>query len=320
MLTGIVDFLKENDNFILIPHRNLDGDCLGSVTALLLGLRSIGKTAFISLPEEPVSRLAYLWSEDYRTPPDFECDVCIGVDVAATYMMGDLYEEIFVKAPKTACIDHHGTNCGYAQINAVVPEASAAGEVVYDILKDGLGCDMTEEICISLYSAISSDTGCFRYSNTTPKTHRIAACLVESGIDASEIVRRLFETKSLNSVKIQSDIVDTMEFCCNGKVCVVTVDQPMLDKYGMTFAMVDDYAGLPRNIEGVEVGVFLKVKGADEVKASLRSNSYADVSKVAASLGGGGHIRAAGVTVNDTPDKAKKLIIDAIEKSIDFAQ
>lgn len=316
MLTGIIDFLKENDNFILIPHTNPDGDCLGSVTALLLGLRSVGKTAYISLPEEPVSRLAYLWREDYRTPIDFKCDACIGVDVAASYMMGGLYDSIFVNAPKTACIDHHGTNKGYAQVNAIVPEASAAGEVVFDILKEGLECDMTEDICISLYSAISSDTGCFRYSNTTAKTHRIAACLVEKGINSSEIVRRLFETRSLNSVKLQSDIADTIEFYCDGKVCAVTVDQSMLDKYDMTFAMVDEYASLPRNIEGVEVGVFLKVKGENEVKISLRSNSYADVSAVAASLGGGGHIRAAGVTINDTLDKAKKLIIDAIKDLI----
>ena len=320
MLTKIARFIKENDNFIIIPHRNPDGDCLGSACGLLLALSGIGTTAYISLPEEPASRLGFLWAEDYRTPVGFNCGACIAVDVAATYMMGELYDSIFAKASKTACIDHHGTNSGYAQINAVEPGAAAAGEVVFELIKNYLKCEFTEEICICLYSAISSDTGCFRYSNTTAESHRIAAYLVEQGIDAANIVRILFETKSLSSVKIQSDIVDTMEFYCGGRVCTVTVDQPMLDKHGMTFAMVDDYASLPRNIEGVEVGVFLKVKGDNEVKASLRSNTYADVSAIAAALGGGGHKRAAGVTINSNLPDAKKLIIGAIEKEIGTAK
>lgn len=316
MLTKIAEFIKQKDNFILIPHRNPDGDCLGSVCALVQALRNMGKTAYISLPEEPVSRLAFLWDESYRTPEDFVCGACIAVDVAATYMMADLYEKIFTKAPFTACIDHHGTNPGYADVNCVVPEAAAAGEVVFDIIKDHLGCEMTASVCECLYSAISSDTGCFRYSNTTASTHMKAAFLVDSGMDSAAVVRRLFETKSFESVKIQNDIVETIEFFCDGKVCVAAVDQPMLDKYGMTFAMVDEYASLPRNIEGVEVGIFLKVKGDNEIKASLRSNEYADVSAVAASLGGGGHIRAAGLTVNSNLEDAKKIIIDAVKKEL----
>ena len=320
MFTKITEFIKQKDNFVLIPHRNPDGDCLGSVCALVQALRNMGKTAYISLPEEPDSRLEFLWNESYRTPENFQCDACIAVDVAATYMMGDLYENIFTKAPSTACIDHHGTNPGYADVNCVVPEAAAAGEVVFDIIKDYLDCEMTASVCVCLYSAVSSDTGCFRYSNTTASTHMKAAYLVDSGIDASAIVRRLFETKSLESIRIQNDIVETIELFCDGKVCVAVVDQPMLDKYGMTFSMVDDYASLPRNVKGVEVGIFLKVKGENEVKASLRSNEYADVSAVAARLGGGGHIRAAGVTINSCLEDAKKVIIDAVEKELGIAK
>ena len=127
----------------------------------------------------------------------------------------------------------------------------------------------------------------------------------------------MFETKSLSSIKIYGDIVDTMEFFCDGRVCVASVDQAMLDKYNMTFAMIDEYSALPRNIEGVEVGVFLKVKGENEIKASLRSNSYVDVSQIASLFGGGGHIRAAGLTINDTLKNAKASIIGAIQKVID---
>lgn len=317
MLKKIAEFIKENDNFVIIPHRNPDGDCLGSACALLLGLRGLNKRAYISLPEESSSRLSFLWREEYRTPVDFSCDVCIAVDVAATYMMAHLYESIFANAPKTACIDHHSTNNGYADINVVVPEASAAGEVVFDLLKNHLNCTMTEDICTCLYSAISSDTGCYRYSNTTDATHNIASYLVGSGIDAAAINRKLFETKTIGSIKIYGDIVDTMEFYCDGKVCFVHVDAAMLDKYGMTFDMVDEFSTLPRNIEGVEVGAFFKVKGDNDIKVSLRSNAYVDVSQIAASLGGGGHKRAAGVSIKASLPDAKSLIIGAIQNMID---
>ena len=201
MINKIADFIKDNDDFILVPHRNPDGDCLGSACALLLALRGMGKTAYISLPDEPSSRLAFIWKEDYRTPVGFECGACIAVDVAATYMMADLYENLFVAAPKTACIDHHGTNEGYADVNCIVPEAAAAGEIVFRLIKDVLGCDMTNDICTCLYCSIISDTGCFRYSNTTADTHNIAAYLVSSGIDAAGLVRILFETKTMDQTK-----------------------------------------------------------------------------------------------------------------------
>lgn len=314
----VTDFIKGNDNFILIPHRNPDGDCLGSVTALAYAIRSMGKTAYVSLPNEPAQRLAYLWNESLRTPEDFSADACITVDVASPDMLGDMrcvFEEIN-ESGKTACIDHHATNGGFAQVNCVDANAAAAGEIVFELIKDKLACPLTKNICENLYSAIASDTGCFRYSNTTPKTHRIAALLMETGINSSAIIKRLFETTTMESLSVSAELINGARFFEDGRICVMTADAEMLKRHGMTFDDVDEFAALPRTIDGVEIGVFLKVKSTDEVKISLRSNAYADVSKMAAELGGGGHARAAGVTIHGTRDEALGAILAEAKKHL----
>lgn len=310
----IAEFIRNNDNFILIPHKNPDGDCLGSVTALLYGLRELGKTAYISLPTEPSERLGYLWDESMRTPDGFSFDACITVDVAALYMIDYLKESVFDKAPRTACIDHHGTNTGFADVNYIDPSSAACGEIVYALLKDFLNVSMTKSVCESLYSAIASDTGCFRYSNTTKKTHLIAAELIDAGIDSAKIIRDLFETKKIESLKISVDLIENMEFFFDSKVCIISADTELLEKYNMNFDMIEEYASLPRSVEGVEVGAFLKIKSDEEVKISLRSNEYVDVSLVAAALGGGGHKRASGITVNGDREKAKELLLNELKK------
>ncbi|MBQ7901486.1 MAG: bifunctional oligoribonuclease/PAP phosphatase NrnA [Clostridia bacterium] len=315
MLDKIAEFILNNDNFVIIPHRNPDGDCLGSAVALAYGLRGIGKAAYVSLPNEPGERLLFLWNDELATPTDFCCDVCIAVDVAAEYMMAQLKTEIFDKAPDTICLDHHGTNTGIADMNYIDANAAAAGEIVYALLVR-LGCNIDIKTASALYAAIASDTGSFRYSNTTGNTHRIAAQLVECGIDSAKIMQILFETKKRSQLEAMAGIISNMEFYFDGKVCVTYADQALLDKYGVTFDGIDEYVSVPRTIEGVEVGIFLKCYGADETKVSLRSNDYVNVSEIAASLGGGGHIRAAGVTINDSMDNAKSILLEKIKTEL----
>ncbi len=312
-LTEIAAILLKKDNFIIIPHKNPDGDCLGSSVALLLGLRDIGKTAYISLPNNFGERLSFLWDKSYNTPEGFACDACIAVDVASGYMMAQLKEQIFDKAPLTVCLDHHGTNSGIADVNFIDASAAAAGEVVFRLLGE-LKCNISIQIASALYAAIASDTGSFRYSNTTSNTLKIAAELVDLGIDSAKIMRILFETKSIEQTKIMSDIIDNMEFYFDNKVCITYCNEQMLNKYNLSFDDVDEYSTLPRTINGVEVGIFLKCYSNDETKASLRSNQYADVSKLAASLGGGGHIRAAGVTIKSDLQTAKQILLGKLEE------
>ena len=312
MIDKIADFILNNDNYVIIPHRNPDGDCLGSAVGLAYGLRGIGKTAYVSLPNAFGDRLSFLWDDSLATPADFVCDVCIAVDVASTYMMAQLDDGIFNKAPRTVCLDHHGTNTGFAQLNFVDAKAAACGEVVYRLLVS-LGCSIDERIASALYAAIASDTGSFRYSNTTGETHRIAGKLVDSGIDAAGIMKLLFETKRRNELEAMAGIISNMEYHFDGKVCLTYVDDALLEKYGVTFDGVDEYVSVPRTVEGVEVGVFFKCYSDKETKVSLRSNDYVNVADIAASLGGGGHIRAAGVTISDCLDNAKKIVLEKIK-------
>ena len=312
MIDKIAQLISQKDNFVIIPHRNPDGDCLGSAVGLAYALRDMGKTIYVSLPNPVGDRLQFMWDESLATPAGFACDVCIAVDVASTYMMAQLEDEIFNSAPCTVCLDHHGTNGGFAQYSFVDGNAAACGEVIYRLLEH-MGVEIDKKIASALYGAIASDTGSFRYSNTTRDTHRITAKLIDAGIDAAGIMKRLFETKKPSELGAMSGIIANMEYHFDGKVCLTYADNELLEKYGVTFDGIDEYVGVPRTVEGVEVGVFLKCYGPTETKVSLRSNEYVNVAELAASIGGGGHLRAAGVTVEDNLDNTKKIILDLIK-------
>lgn len=312
-ICDVAKVIKDNDNFALAVHVNPDGDCIGSASALLLTLRSMGKRAHTVLDGTVPQRLAFLAEDGFLGNADGGYDVCIAVDVASDYMMGSVYESTFKHAKVTCCLDHHGTNKGYADINCIDPDASAAGEVVYDLIENHLG-GVSPDAAMRLYAAIASDTGSFRYSNTTARTHLIASKLLEKDFDAPLVMRLLFEVKTVNQLRLKSDVINGLKFELGGKVCIAVLEQCTLDKYGMTFEDADDLASLPRSLDGVEVGVFIKVKAPNEVKVSLRSNAYADVAQIAASLGGGGHIRAAGVTIKADRVTAEKMILEELKK------
>lgn len=311
---NIAKAIKENKKIAVVVHVNPDSDCLGSGSALVLALRQMGKTAHLYVDSRIPTRLNFYADESFFAKDKEEYDVCVAVDVAATYMMGSNKENVFDKAKIKCCIDHHETNSGYADFNCVDGSAAAAGELIYVFLRDYLKVEITKDIALRLYAAIAADTGSFQYSNTTDKTHSVASELIKTGIDAAGVMRILFEKKSIEQLMLKSEVVQNLKFFEDGKICVAVVDTQMLTKYHMAFEEADELASLPRSVNGVEVGIYAKVKGENEVKMSLRSNEYADVSLVAASLGGGGHKRAAGVTINAPCDEALKIITDAVKK------
>ena len=310
----IANAIKENENIAVVIHINPDSDCLGSGSSLVLALKQMGKKAHLFVDSSIPKRLSFYADESFFGQTDDAYDVCIAVDVAATYMMGAMKEKVYDKAKIKCCIDHHETNAGYADFNCVDAEASAAGEVIYTFLKDYLKADITDEIAKRLYAAIAADTGSFQYSNTTAKTHLVASELLKKDIDAPNLMRVLFERKSIEQLMLKSEVVQSLKFFEDGRICVAVVDALMLKRYHMAFEEADDLASLPRSVNGVEVGIYAKVKGENEVKMSLRSNEYVDVSSVAASLGGGGHKRAAGVTISAPIEEALDTIIDAVKK------
>lgn len=312
----IASIIKRSHSIAIVVHLNPDADCIGSATALLEALRSMGKKADIFCDGDVPNRLSFLVEEGYISTQYAPYDVCVAVDVAEKSMMGDMEDKVYNISSRKCCIDHHATNKGYTDCNYVDANAAATGEIMYYFIKDCLKTEITESIAMRLYAAIASDTGSFKYSNTTPRTHKTASEIMSVGFDAPRVMRILFEQKTAQQLKLNAEVTSKLRFYMEDRVCIAVVDEQMLSKYSLAFGEADDIATIPRSIVGVEVGVYIKVKGENECKVSLRSNEYVDVSAIAKSLGGGGHVRAAGVTINDSIENTEKIILDLIKKVI----
>lgn len=314
-LKAIKEFIEQNDNFAIIGHANPDGDCIGSCLGMWYMLRAMGKNASVLIEDDDVPHfLKFIWNSHASAKADAHFDAYIAMDCAD---IGRLIRggEDFAASANTACIDHHRTNGGYAKVNAVIPDAAATGEIMFYLATEIMGINPTGTMADCIYVAIVSDTGGFKYSSTTSRTMRAGAALLEAGVDNVSIFKKLFDTYTQKQIDIIGDVTSTLTMHFDGKVGVIYVTDELLESKGMRFDEVDFLVSLPRDIEGVEVGVFLKKRG-DEVKISLRSGENVDVSEIAASLGGGGHMRAAGITLKCGLDEAKSTILNEIEKAL----
>lgn len=298
------------DNVCIITHRTPDGDTLGAAFAMNRLFERHGKRSAVVCSEEVPSRLAFISDGATVLEPGFEPDVYISVDTATRDLMGTKYCDTEVKY----AIDHHGTNSLYAE-NTILETVSSTGELLFELMKE-TGEEPDKYIAEKLYAAISLDTGCFKYSNTTPRTHMIAAELLGFGIDASEINRKLFDTISINQLSLQGDVIKTLRRYCDGKITVATMTINTLKINCMSYNDSDAIVSLSRRIEGTIVGVTIKEKEPGDVHISLRSNTDFDVSEIAAQFGGGGHLRAAGCAINGTCAEAEEKIVQAIRNKM----
>ncbi len=312
-LAEIKSFIDAHDNFGIIGHANPDGDCIGSCLGMWYMLKALGKNAAFCIRADTVPRnVSFIWNSDAVADIAQSFDAYIAMDCADIDRLSCRGAE-FAACRHTACIDHHRTNNGFAKVNAVLPEAAATGELVFYLATELMGITPKGAMADCIYTAIAADTGGFRYSSTTPLTMRAGAALLESGVDNAAVFKKLFDTYTLKQMAVVGDITSTLTTHFDGRVAVIHVTEELLESRGMLFNEVDFLTNLPRGIEGVEVGVFLKQKG-DEVKISLRSGDSVDVSALAASLGGGGHMRAAGVTLAGKIEEVKARILEEIQK------
>lgn len=300
----------------VIPHKNPDGDALGSSYALAHCLKKAGKSVSILFSGDMPKNLSFLMTDEFKSTQNTAYDTVIMVDCADEFRVDENEKKIFETCENTVVIDHHATNKGFGKLNYIDASSAAAGEIIYDCIENISCFSLDDTVAKYLYTAIVCDTGSFKYSNTTPKTHLIAAKLMEYNIDIAEISRKAFETKTINQCKLYSYALDNLGFFCGGKVGMTYVSYKYLQENNMDFDEADYLVSLPRDIEGVEVGVFLKIKSENEIKVSFRSNAYIDVAKLASDFGGGGHIRAAGCSVfNKTFEETKELIIKSLESA-----
>lgn len=284
-----VSLLKEFDNYLILTHRNPDGDTLGSAFALKRALDLLGKKSMVRCGDEIHPKFSYLWENLDNSEITF--DKIIAVDVADKKLLGEEYEakygdNVFL------CIDHHMTNREYAE-NLLLEDRAAAAVVIYEVISQ-LGVEITPEIASCVYTGLATDTGCFMYSNTTPTVHRIAAEVMEKGADYTLINRLMFETRTLSYIRLEQMAVTSIESHFDGKCAIMTITQDMFEKSGSNAGECDGIASIPRKIEGVKIGVTIREQENGRYKVSMRTVEPYDAAKICANFGGGGHNAAAG--------------------------
>ncbi len=302
-------WLEQQEDLLILTHRRPDGDTVGCAVALCLSLRKLGKTAYILTNEDATALFDSYWGGTLA-PAGFEPKAVVSVDIASEGLFHKSAE--IYKCQVDLAIDHHGSNEGFAQYNCVEPEKAACGEILYTIITEWFPVDA--DIALPLYLAISTDTGCFVYSNTTPNTHRVAAALMETGIDYAGVNKRHFRTKSYTRLRVESRIIDTMDLHDEGAIALAAVSLRDMAELGATEEDLEDIAAFVGQLKGVRTAVTIRELKPGECKLSLRTGDGLDASKVCALLGGGGHAAAAGCTVMGSVEEAKTSILWAIRQ------
>lgn len=291
----------------ILPHVFPDGDAIGSVTAMYHVLQSLGKDVTLVIAEEVAQNLQFM-IEDLNVTDDLEqvYDLVISLDTGSIEQIRDR-RQVFERAKRTVSIDHHKTNSGFADLVYVDVEASATGEILCELF-EGMGVTFTPEISAALYSAISTDTGSFKHSNTTAKTFLTVSRLMQYGFDFTFVTNRLYKNVPLRKANLLQYALKKLQII-DGVIAVSdAVDGPEVRDSG-------DYDGITDyllSLEGVEVAAFARKLSETEIKFSLRSKNNVDVSEIAESFGGGGHKKAAGFVTKNGLEESVKQVTGAI--------
>lgn len=305
-----MEFLRAHDNYLIINHCRPDGDAVGSAAALCMGLRGLGKEAVI-WKNPQTTRRYFPFLEGLETENVPEHATLVSVDLATEGLLplngGQFAGKIELS------IDHHISNEGYAKHTNVVPQCAACGELLLEILKE-LG-PITHEMANALYLAISTDTGCMRYSNVTANTLYAVAELKSLGADVYPINKVMFSTKTIARLRLEAALVNSVEFYAGGLVGLCSMTNRLLDELGADANDTDDISGFARSIEGVEIAVMVQELREGGTKISLRTGEDYNASEICKRLGGGGHKAAAGATVKGGVEEAKERILRAIAES-----
>ena len=302
-------WLKERDNFLIITHRRPDGDTLGCAAGLADGLRGIGKTAYILYNPETTDR--YLqFVEQFWAPVDFVPSEIIVVDIAAFELFPENGRELYDSV--TLCIDHHPSNTNFCERNLIDASCASCGEIIYDLLLELAG-HISAESATYLYVALSTDTGCFSFANTTANTFFIAGKLIEAGATYPYINRLLFREKTKGRLVLDGMIFSGLQFFCSDLVCISTITNDMMREAGVTDDDMDEVASIPGACAGVLVGITIReLNSPENCKVSVRSGKSFSSNDFCAHFGGGGHPMAAGFELQKTVSEVRDLIVAAI--------
>ena len=303
--------LRGADRIVILTHQYPDGDTLGSGFALCRALQKLGKTARVECADEIPEKYAYLY--EGLALPAFEPEFICAVDVADSKLLGSL-EPVYANHI-ALCIDHHGSNTAFADELLLRADYAAAAMLVREVIA-ALGVEPDKAMAECLYTGIATDTGCFKYSNTTAYTLRMAAELLDCGVNNEMINRTMFDIKTRARVELERQALDSMRFYLNDRCAVMLITNAMIARSGAGENDMEGLAPIPRQIEGVWVGVTLREKKDGSYKVSVRTGNHADAAAICRLLGGGGHLRAAGCTLPGPAEPAVETIVDVVRRTI----
>jgi phosphoesterase RecJ-like protein len=326
LMGDVLEVLKEHKTFLVSSHINPDGDAIGSQLALYSLLSNLGKTVSV-VNSDPVP-FAYNFLPDVTalqcvspkssstqcslSAPDLQSfDVAIILDCGSLDRIGEKLVEHARSGKALINIDHHYGNKHFGTHNLVDDRACATGEIVFDLMEYS-GMEISQDQAVCLYTAILTDTGCFKYSNTTARTHTITAQLIDKGVQPDRVAESVYETIPYRRAKLFSMALDTLQLSADGRIVWASVTNEMYEQTGTVSEDTEGIIEYIRSLRGVEVAIFFRELENGGTKVSLRSKRGLDVEQVAAMFGGGGHKAAAGCNIAEPLDKVIKMVLEAI--------
>ena len=297
-------FLLEHDHFAILSHSRPDGDTVGSSAALCRGLRQLGKTAHVLENKEVTPRFAWL-HEGLTKPWVEEGDTIVSVDVASPEMLPADFRPLLGKIALR--IDHHSSATSFTEQELVDGDSASCAEVVWDVL-ELMGVKAGRVLAEAVYVGVSTDTGCFRFSNTTAHTFSVAALCTRAGARIYELNQELFETNTLERLKMQAWIVEHLELLRGGEMAICAIPRAVEEEIGVNEDDMDNISNFPRTVAGVRMAATLRETGDGETKLSVRAVPGCDATAVTVRFGGGGHKGAAGASMKLPLDEAVKAV------------
>lgn len=317
-LQQIAAQLWAGDNFVLVGHAIPDGDCIGSLVGLCLGLSSVGKkcSMYLDDPVPPIYRYLHGTDKIKILSEEPVGDIVVYLDCSDAERAGEKAADYLRQIPCRINIDHHYTNDYFADFNLVDAEAAATAEIIFNLL-DTMKIPLNQDIASALYAGIVMDTGRFSYSNTTSQTLRVSAALLETGLNLDAIRVNLFESRPRKEIQVLGEALQSLAFSEDGRIAWVSLSYDQLAAMNAVNVYPEDIINYTRMIAGVEVGISFREIEPGTVKIGFRSKNKVDVSAIAAQWGGGGHKQAAGARQNGTLEEVKNLVISSVRDVLD---
>lgn len=313
-INKLFPLIRGAKKILIVTHISPDGDAVGSLLALGLGLKTLKKKCDFYM-KDPVPKIyQFLPSQKLikHTLLEKRYDLTLLIDVGNSDRVSEPFQ-CFAGKGVTATIDHHSAGKSDAHHQFCFPKSAATGELVYEILR-GLRVKITKAMAINLYTAVSTDTGSFKYSNTTPTTFAVASKLIALGVDVAQVAENAYETFTRPRLELMRRALGGLVIHDNQKIAWIILRQ---EDYALTKALPEDAEGLiniPRSLDTVEVAILFKEQKDGKVKVSFRSRASVDVAKLALTWGGGGHARAAGCTLSGPMDEIVRQVVSQVER------